>query len=152
MQGKLTFIHAADLHLDSPFQGLAKSPEQVFKDVQESTFQALEKLTNIAIEKNVDFVLLVGDIFDENIKSLKAPMKLRQAFERLKSHNINVYMSYGNHDYIQGHVHQVNYPDNVFVFPDEQVRAFHYPNDSEPLAAIYGFSYEQRSEIGRAHV
>src|SRR5690625_125979 len=149
MQGKLTFIHAADLHLDSPFQGLAKSPEQVFKDVQESTFQALENLTNIAIEKDVDFVLLVGDIFDENLQSLKAPIKLRQAFERLQSHNIYVYMSHGNHDYIKGHAHQVNYPANVFVFPDEHVTAYYYPNESESLAAIYGFSYEQRSVMSR---
>jgi len=141
---KVTFIHAADLHLDSPFLGLAKSPEKVYTNAQESTFIALNHLVNVAIEKDVDFVLLVGDIFDESIQSLKAHVKLRQAFEKLHNRNINVYMSYGNHDYVSGHTHQVTYPDNVFIFPSEQVTTFNYPDDTQPLATIYGFSYEQQ--------
>lgn len=145
LRQNISFLHAADLHLDSPFLGLAQSPDHVFTEARQSTFHALNNLTTLAIEKNVDFVLLVGDIFDESVQSLKAQVSLRQAFERLHAYNIRVYMSYGNHDYVQRRVHQVTYPDNVFIFPNEQITVFNFPDDNDPLVAIYGFSYEQRN-------
>lgn len=149
MMKKISFIHAADLHLDSPFQGLAHTPQHIFQDIQESTFVALERLVRIAIEKQVDFVLLVGDLFDNDRQSLKAQIRLRRAFEDLQNYNIHVYLSYGNHDHINGNIHPVTYPDNVFIFPDEKVRKFIYKRNDEELATIYGFSYEKRAVAER---
>jgi len=145
MMKKVSFIHAADLHLDSPFKGLAHVPQAVFHDIRESTFSALDHLVQVAIEKKVDFVLLVGDLFDHEEQSLKAQIRLRSACEQLQKQQINVYMSHGNHDYINGNIHPVSYPDNVFIFPDEKIRHFTYPEDEHPLAAIYGFSYENQA-------
>lgn len=141
---KITFIHAADLHLDSPFLGLADSPKQVYQAAEESTFFALNNLVQTAIDKRVDFILLVGDIFDATLQSLKAQLKLRDAFETLQKHHIYVYMSYGNHDYMNNHTYEVSYPNNVFIFPRERVTFFNYPNDNLPKATIYGFSYGTR--------
>lgn len=53
MQKEIHFIHAADLHLDSPFKGLNHVPERVFSDIRNSTFQALENLIEISIEKKL---------------------------------------------------------------------------------------------------
>src|SRR5699024_3332473 len=116
MTNKLTFIHAADLHLDSPFKGLANIPEHIFSDVLESIYEALGRLVQAAIDMEVDFVLLSGDLFDNERQSLKAQITLRNAFEKLKSHEIHVYLSYGNHDNINGNVHPIEYPDNVYYF------------------------------------
>ncbi len=143
--GKISFIHAADLHLDSPFQGLSHIPESMFEKVKNSTFEALDRLVQAAIDKQVDFVLLVGDLYDNEKQSLKAQVRLRNAFEKLKQHHIHVYMSHGNHDFIGGNSNPITYPDNVFVFPDENVTHFTYEKNKETLAAIYGFSYENRS-------
>src|SRR5690625_165141 len=145
MTKQISFIHAADLHLDSPFQGLAQTPKQIFQNIQESTFVALDKLVRVAIQKEVDFVLLVGDLFDNERQSLKAQIRLRKAFEELRNYNISVYLSYGNHDHVNGNIHPVTYPDNVFIFPDENVRQFIYKRNGEALATIHGFSYENRS-------
>lgn len=139
----ISFIHAADLHLDSPFQGLAHIPQSKLTQIRESTFSALDRLVQVAIEKEVNFVLLVGDLFDHEEQSLKAQIRLRSACEQLQQHEINVYMSYGNHDYMNGNIHPVAYPDNVFIFPNEDVRQFTYP-ENYPIAAIYGFSYENQ--------
>lgn len=141
----ISFIHAADLHLDSPFKGLSHIPESIFQEVKDSTFEALDRLVQIAIEKQVDFILLVGDLFDNESQSLKAQVRLRTAFEELQRHHINVYISYGNHDFIHGNRHPVTYPENVFVFPSENVTHFTYQKNDEIKAAIYGFSYENRS-------
>lgn len=145
MAKNISFIHAADLHLDSPFKGLQHTPEHIFQEIKESTFLALEKLVSVAITKKVNFVLLVGDLFDNEKQSLKAQIKLRRAFEELNQHGIEVYLSYGNHDFINGNIHKVTYPENVHIFPNEIVSHFTFQKDGEALANIYGFSYENRS-------
>ena len=145
MSEEIKFIHAADLHLDSPFLGLSDLDEKIFEKIKESTFNALNKLVNEAIKHRVDFVLLIGDLFDNSEQSLKAQVKLKNAFDQLNEHKINVYMSYGNHDFIQGNLYPIEYPENVFVFPDEKVSHFTYYQNEKPMVNIYGFSYETRA-------
>lgn len=148
MSKVISFIHAADLHLDSPFMGLAAAPEHIFEVIRNSTFTALQRLVQTAIEKNVDFVIIAGDLFDQERQSLKAQIRLRRAFEMLQQHDIHVYLSYGNHDYLNGGSHAVTYPDNVHVFPDENISSFIHYRDGEAVAAVYGFSYENRAVKG----
>ncbi|MGM8366310.1 metallophosphoesterase family protein [Virgibacillus sp. W0181] len=145
MTARISFLHAADLHLDSPFKGLANIPEHLFKEIVESTLTALDRLVQTAIDKNVDFVLLVGDLFDNETRGLRAQVKLRHAFEQLNRHHIKVYLSYGNHDYIKGNIHHVTYPDNVFIFNDEKIDTFTFRRNNQALANIYGFSYVNRA-------
>lgn len=145
MVHEVSFIHAADLHLDSPFKGLAETPAHIFEEIKDSTFQALDNLVEAGIEKKVDFILISGDLFDNEVQSLKAQIRLKRAFERLEKQEIAVYLSYGNHDFIKGNRHKVSYPDNVFIFPDEEVRTFLFEKDGIPLASISGFSYIERA-------
>lgn len=145
MAEQISFIHAADLHLDSPFQGLASIPEDIFNQIQASTFDALDNLVKTAISKKVDFVLLVGDLFDNERQSLKAQIRLKKAFEELNHHAINVYVSYGNHDFLNGNTYPITYPDNVYIFNQEKVSHFTFLKDDQAVANIYGFSYENRS-------
>ena len=80
---KITFIHAADLHLDSPMTGLSHLPKKIFERIKESTFAALKTLTEAAIEQQVDFVILAGDLFDEEDRSVRAQTRLRKEMMRL---------------------------------------------------------------------
>lgn len=145
MANSISFIHAADLHLDSPFRGMSELPESVFNEVRESTFTSLDLLVETAIMKQVDFMLLVGDLFDHERQSLKAQIRLRSAFELLQQHSIQVYLSYGNHDFVSGNQHIVTYPDNVHIFPNEQVSSYTFQKAGKKLATITGFSYENRA-------
>jgi len=144
MTQSISFIHAADLHLDSPFKGISSIPDSLFQTVRESTFQAFNRLIHYAIEKEVDFVLLVGDLFDEDNQSLKAQLHIRDQFKKLQSHGIDVFLSYGNHDYIKGNKYPITYPENVHIFPDEEVTYFPYKRNGEIISHIYGFSYVER--------
>ncbi|API91092.1 MULTISPECIES: DNA repair exonuclease [unclassified Virgibacillus] len=145
MTKEITFLHAADLHLDSPFKGLASAPEDIFKDIRKSTFTALDNLVKAAIQHHVDFVLLVGDLFDNEQQSLQAQIRLKRAFETLQQHGITVFLSYGNHDHLNGNAHSVPYPDNVIEFKEGAVTSYTYVKHDEPLAVIYGFSYQERA-------
>lgn len=145
LNNSLTFIHAADLHLDSPFRGLTSLPETIYDEVKNSTFTALDHLVHVAIEKNVDFVLFVGDIFDEANRSIRAQMKFKEACEELHAHHIFVYVSFGNHDYTDGIDDVIVYPNNVFVFPPGKVTSTTFVKNGVELANIYGFSYKKRA-------
>ncbi|SDM00913.1 metallophosphoesterase family protein [Sediminibacillus halophilus] len=142
---KISFLHSADLHLDSPFKGLGNVPEAVFEQIRGSTFGALEALVRLAIEKQVDFVLIAGDVFDENQHSLLARMQLKAAFEKLNVHHIEVYLSYGNHDFTEGSKFIDQFPGNVHVFSDQEVRSIPFQKNGVTVANIYGFSYRERA-------
>ncbi|MDR4156871.1 DNA repair exonuclease, partial [Bacillus cereus] len=98
----LTFIHAADLHLDSPFYGISHLPEPIFARIKESTFASVRHMIDAAVREHVDFILLAGDLFDEANRSLKAQLFLKKQFERLRECGISVYVIFGNHDHLGG--------------------------------------------------
>ncbi len=140
---QIRFIHAADLHLDSPFQGLRDLPETIFQQIRESTFVALQKLVDYAIDQQVNFVILAGDIFDGENRSLKAQVKLKRAMEQLQQYGICCYIVHGNHDHLKGNWLSISWPENVFFFKDE-VNFFEFQNDNVTVH-LYGYSYPQKT-------
>lgn len=144
MKQSIRFLHCADLHLDSPFKGLSHVSPKLFEEIQLSTYRAFQRMVDTAIEQQVDFVLMVGDIFDGEQQSMRAHMTLKKGFEELAKHDIDVYLSYGNHDYLNSHTLPRNFSDNVHVFDSEKVTYFPYIKDNQKLANIYGFSYRNR--------
>ncbi len=140
----IRFIHTADLHLDSPFKKISAMPKNVVADVRNSIYLSFQQLITVAIKQRVDFVLIVGDIFDQAQQSMKAHMTLIKGFKELQKYNIQVYVSYGNHDYLSCHTFPRNYPENVHIFEKEKVEQFDYRKDGKVVAKIYGFSYEER--------
>src|SRR5699024_9089714 len=144
---RVTFIHAADLHIDSPFIGLSHIHEDLYHYVRTSTFKAFDRMIDYAIKQRVDFILLVGDLFDHEKQSLHAQVHLRTRFEQLLTYDIHVYISYGNHDFLQGNVHDVKYPENVHIFSSEEVTSKTFIKNGHPLVEISGFSYESRAVL-----
>ncbi|WP_054660414.1 metallophosphoesterase family protein [Secundilactobacillus kimchicus] len=112
----MKFIHSADLHLDSPFEGLKQLPDEVWQRVYRSPFLALTKLVDIAIENQVDFVLLAGDLYDQDTQSVAAQLSLKDQLQRLLDHQIAVYLSYGNHDYHPAESASIGIPADVVQF------------------------------------
>ncbi|MGM7719321.1 metallophosphoesterase family protein [Metabacillus sp. Hm71] len=147
MRKSIRFIHAADLHIDSPFVGLKHLPSQLFEKMKESTFLAFSKLISIAIKEQVDFVLLSGDLYDAEERSLKAQLRVKKEFERLAQAGIKVYVIHGNHDHLGGKWLDLNWPGNVHVFSSKQVEMEIFSKGGTPHAYIYGYSYPSRSVI-----
>jgi DNA repair protein SbcD/Mre11 len=142
MVDMIKFLHCADLHLDSPFKGLSTLPEGLFKRLFESTFISFERLVNAAISEQVDFVIIAGDLYDSGQRSLKAQSFLKNCFEKLKSHNIDVFISHGNHDPLDGQWVALDWPDNVHFFGGHKIQSFYYDKGGQRVACIHGFSYE----------
>jgi DNA repair protein SbcD/Mre11 len=112
----LTFLHAADLHLDSPMKGLREHASPLAERFAQSTNRAFENLIALAIEKRVEAVLLAGDLYDRKDRSLKARFVLRDGLQKLAAAQIKTFIVHGNHDPLSGANDQVPLPDSVHVF------------------------------------
>lgn len=138
------FLHAADLHLDSPFRGMAELPPVIRERVKQSTFQALTNLVEIALAEQVDFLVIAGDVYDLADRSLKAQIRFQQAMNKLADAGISVYIVHGNHDPMDGKRARLNWPAGVHFYSSEQVEVQRAVRaDGKPLADIYGISYAQ---------
>ncbi|WP_436375235.1 metallophosphoesterase family protein [Cytobacillus sp. BC1816] len=140
---RVTFIHAADLHLDSPMSGLKHLPPSIFKKLQESTFEAFTKIVDLAIFHNVDFIILAGDLFDGEDRSIRAQTRFRKEMERMAECGITVYAVHGNHDHMDGRWAHLPLPENVHIFSHEVEVAKHIAENGTSVH-LYGFSYPKR--------
>jgi exonuclease SbcD len=94
----ISFIHTADLHLASPFSGISEKNRLLADYLHLSIFQSFDSIINLCIEKQVDFLLIAGDIFDSREKNLRALYHFIRGLTRLKEHQIPVIITSGNHD------------------------------------------------------
>ena len=138
----IRFLHAADLHLDSPFKGITDMPADRLTHLRESTFAAYDKLIDYAEETVPDFVLLVGDIYDGEDRSLRAQTRFIKGLERLQHVGIPVILSHGNHDHLAGKWTRFKLPANVTVL-DSAVETVKLPIRGQKVY-IHGFSYKER--------
>ncbi len=145
---KVTFIHAADLHLDSPMVGLKHLPQSIFARLQESTFSSFSKIIDAAIFHQVDFVILAGDLFDGEDRSIRAQTRFRKQIERLYSQAIPVFIVHGNHDHLEGKWANIQLPQNAYTFPTN-VEMKSITTKDRTTVSLYGFSYPRRHILER---
>ncbi|CAM3800585.1 DNA repair exonuclease [Cohnella lubricantis] len=140
------FLHAADLHLDSPFRGLSRVPPAVRERLKESTFASLRQLLLLARREKVDFVVLSGDLYDAADRSLRAQLRMQRMLTELAEEGIQTFIVHGNHDPLDGWKAKLDWPGKVHIFDygdPEPVPA--YRRDGEMAAYVYGISYPRSS-------
>ena len=118
------FIHTADIHLDSPLKGLSKYEGAPQDKIREATRRALANLVKLAIDQQVAFVLIAGDIYDGDWKDFNTGLYFASQMSRLREANIPVVMIRGNHDAASVMSHDVRLPENVAVLSHEKPESF----------------------------
>ncbi len=91
------FIHAADLHLDSPFRGIGEASAGLREQLQSATLEALSRVVNHTIESKADFLIIAGDIYDSKDRNLRALVSFRKEMESMAERNIPVFIVNGHH-------------------------------------------------------
>lgn len=120
----MKFIHAADIHLDSPLRGLARYEGAPVEQMQSATRRAFINLIDLACEEAVDFMILAGDLYDMDWKDYNTGLFFNQQMNRLNQAGIAVYLLRGNHDAENLMTKQLRLPDNVHVFSAQQPETF----------------------------
>jgi len=94
----LTFLHAADIHLDSPLHNLDLYEGAPVEEFRQATRRAFENLINLAISEKVAFVLIAGDLYDGDWKDYNTGLYLVSQLTKLRNAGIPVFIVAGNHD------------------------------------------------------
>ena len=108
----MRILHAADLHLDSAFAGLAEEKAALLR--QESR-DILRRMVDWANDHAVDVMLLSGDLFDSDRMYSQTARTLAQALARFRG---RIFVSPGNHDFSApgSGYDAVDWPENVHIF------------------------------------
>ena len=112
------FIHTADLHLDAPLKSLALKDQGLAEIVRNATRRALETIVDLCIEEKVDALMIAGDLYDGDMRSMKTAAFLLSELERLNKSDISVFIIKGNHDAESVLTRELAFPPNVRYFSD----------------------------------
>lgn len=121
---RVRWIHAADLHLDSPLAGLAAYKDAPTQLLRTATREAFERLIERASQEKVDFMILAGDIYDGSWKDLETGIWFAKMMGRLRAAGIQVVMVDGNHDAESEIERRLQLPENVYRFPSDRAATF----------------------------
>ena len=111
-----TFIHASDIHLDSPHKGLSRYEGAPAERIRGATREALKNLVQTAIEENAAFMVIAGDVFDGDWKDYNTGLFFAGQMSRLRESGIKVFLLSGNHDAASKITRTLKMPDNVHRF------------------------------------
>lgn len=123
----LRFIHATGAYLGRQLvcnEATDGAPDDVLESATESAF---EQLITASLEKQVDFLLLVGNSFDQEACGPRDEAVLREGLRKLADHDIRVFVLAGVADPAVAWRRLDNLPDHVTPF---------YQDRSEPVACL----------------
>ncbi len=135
------FIHAADIHLDSPLKGLSGYEASMIERIRSATREAFKQLVELAINEEVDFMIISGDLYDGDWRDINTGLFFSSQMGRLKEANIPVYLIHGNHDAESQITRKLTLPDNVNVFDNNKPQTYRI---EELEVALHGQSYKNR--------
>jgi len=135
----MKFLHAADIHLDSPLAGLSSNTHIPSDITHHFTRRAFANLIDLAITENVDFVILAGDIYDGDWRDYSTGLFFAQEMFRLSR---PCYVIRGNHDARSQITRNLQNPPNVTEFSSRKAETFLL---DDLRVALHGRSFPDRA-------
>ncbi len=133
-----SFLHVADIHLDSPLRGLARYEGAPVEAIRGATRQALANMVEYALDNAIPLVVLAGDVYDGDCPDFQTLLHFAHQMSRLGEHGGQVVMIRGNHDADNDMTSALRLPDNVTVLPPDKAGTWRC--ESLPVA-VHGRSY-----------
>lgn len=135
------FIHTGDIHLDSPLKGLSGQQGAAAERIRTATRVALDNLVSRAIEEQVAFVIIAGDLYDGDWRDYQTGLFFIRQMGRLAQAGIPVFLLWGNHDAESQITRRLVLPANASVFSARRPETFRLENCQ---VALHGQSFRQR--------
>ena len=136
------FIHAADIHLDSPLRGLMNFEGAPVERIRSATREAFRNLVQVAVDERVAFVLIAGDLWDCDWPDSAPGLFFIQQAARLGKAGIPIFVIKGNHDAESKLTSAIrHWPENVTFFSHKKPHTLKLEKWN---VAIHGQSYGQQ--------
>jgi predicted phosphodiesterase len=136
------FVHAADLHIDSPLRGLEADPDAPADRIRTATRAAYTNLVDLALREQVAFVLIAGDLFDGEWQDWRTGQFFAQETARLTRAGIRVFCIRGNHDAASVVTGRLVLPDGARMLPTDQPASIRL---ADLNVVIHGMGFSARS-------
>lgn len=137
------FVHAADIHLDSPLRSLAMRHPDLAELIGNATRQAFVRVIDLCLAEQVDALLIAGDLYDGDQSSMKTARFLAEQLRRLDQAGIGSFIIRGNHDAMSKITKELVLPHSVKVFGG-RAEALELPRPSGQVPiVIHGLSFSQ---------
>ena len=144
---KFRFVHAADLHLDTPFSGVGRTDAAVATALRDASLDAWDDLVSCTLRERAVLLVLAGDIYDGPDRGLRPQMRLLSGLRRLVEQGVRVVMVHGNHDPRgTGWSAVRDWPAGVTICPSDGVASTVVERDGHRLATVYGVSHARADE------
>jgi exonuclease SbcD len=144
---RMKFIHAADIHLDSPLRGLSRYDGAPIDELRGATRRALQNLVELSIEEDVDFLLIAGDIYDGDWKDHNTGLFFVSQMAQLSDANIPVVLINGNHDAANKMTRDLRLPNNVLRLSHRKAETAKLQRFEDLGVAIHGRSFANAAEL-----
>lgn len=142
MPESLTFLHAADLHLGAPFRGLRDVSEGWAERLVRALAESYDRVIEAALSREVDFVVIAGDVFDSSRASYGDYLHFFDGLRRLEEAGIPAYLVTGNHDpYTSWQSSFFSLPGNATMLPADRPGFALFEKDGRPRCIIGGRGY-----------
>lgn len=144
---RLRFIHTADVHLGSLLHmGGDNLPPGVKEAAITATSEGFGRVCHAAIENSVDFIVISGDLYDREARSVRAMSFFAEQCRLLEDAGIPVFIIAGNHDPLKEERDLIKVPDNVKVLRGDCPETIELLGpDGNPMARVIGQSYQSGS-------
>lgn len=110
------FVHAADIHLDSPLRSLALRHSDLAELIGNATRRAFVRVIDVCLDEQVDALLIAGDLYDGDQTSMKTARFLAEQLRRLDQVGTRVFIIRGNHDALSKITKELVLPESVKIF------------------------------------
>ena len=138
----MRFLHAADIHLDSPLRGLDEYEGAPVDALRGATRKAFAALTQLAVAERVDLVILAGNLYDGDWPDYNTGLFFLNRVRELEQAGIPLVMLSGNHDAESVITRSISLPKSVFEFPTKRATTFRI---EELKVALHGRSFPERA-------
>lgn len=135
----IRFIHTGDLHLGLQFKNVSFDPDTA-NERRLELWNTFQRIVDKAIEDEVDFLFIAGDLFEEKYFTLADIKRVRDTLG--KAENINIVIVAGNHDTLnrKSLYTMVDWPENITIFTPVGLRKKEFPDKN---TCIYGYSWDR---------
>ena len=139
----MRFIHAADLHIDSPMRGLSAYEGAPVDELRGASRKAFRNLAHTALTEQVDLVVLAGDVFDGNWPDYNTGLFFTKTLAELTRAGIKVVVLAGNHDAESKLTRHLTFPTGAFKLGHDACETIS-PESLGLAVAVHGQSYAVR--------
>ena len=139
---RFQFIHAADLHIDSPLAALGAKDPAVAARFAAAGRKAVENLVAETIESEAKFLIVAGDVFDGDWRDVSTGLFFVRELGKLARAGVKTYLIRGNHDAQSEISRSLPYPADVHVF---DARRGHTHLIEDLRVALHGRSFPERA-------